>query len=379
MSHPSIPFIDLQAQRARISDAVERRVLDVVRGGKYINGPEVQELEAQLANFAQVQHVIGCASGTDALLMPLMAWEVGPGDAVFVPAFTFVATAEVVALLGATPVFVDVDPETYNMDLTSLQAAIDWVKQETDFLPKVIIPVDLFGLPAELDGITGIAQTEGMKVLVDSAQGFGSEINGKTSVSYGDVGATSFFPAKPLGCYGDGGAIFTSDDEVASRLRSIRVHGQGTHRYDNVRLGINGRLDTVQAAILIEKLAIYRDEIEKRQAVADRYTEALPDYVQTPVVPMGYQSVWAQYTLQVEKRESMAAFLKEAGVPTMVYYPKPLNQQEAYARYPSAPGGVPVSEKLSQAVLSLPMHPYLDGGAQDYIIEKIVSFLEKNR
>lgn len=379
MSRPSIPFIDLQAQRARISDAVERRVLDVVRGGKYINGPEVQELEAQLASFAQVQHVIGCASGTDALLMPLMAWEVGPGDAVFVPAFTFVATAEVVALLGATPVFVDVDPETYNMDLTSLQAAIDWVKQETDLLPKVIIPVDLFGLPAELGGITGIAQTEGMKVLVDSAQGFGSEINGKTSVSYGDVGATSFFPAKPLGCYGDGGAIFTSDDEVASRLRSIRVHGQGTHRYDNVRLGINGRLDTVQAAILIEKLAIYRDEIEKRQAVADRYTEALPDYVQTPVVPMGYQSVWAQYTLQVEKRESMAAFLKEAGVPTMVYYPKPLNQQEAYARYPSAPGGVPVSEKLSQTVLSLPMHPYLDGGAQDYIIEKIVTFLEKNR
>jgi dTDP-4-amino-4,6-dideoxygalactose transaminase len=378
MPQPMINFIDLQAQRAQIADKLEQRVLDVVRSGKYINGPEVLELEETLTSFSNTRHALGCSNGTDALLMPLMAWGIGPGDAVFVPAFTFVATAEVVALLGATPVFVDVATDTFNMELTSLQKAIDWVKQETNLLPKVIIPVDLFGLPSDLDGIEKIAKTEDIKILVDSAQGFASCINNKASVSYGDVGATSFFPAKPLGCYGDGGAIFTNDDDMFERLRSIRVHGQGTHRYDNIRLGINGRLDTLQAAILLEKLVIYKDEIEKRQEIASLYTDALSNYVKTPVVPEGYTSVWAQYTLQLQNRDDLAAFLKGKGIPTMVYYPKPLNQQEAYRAYPTAPGGVPNSERLAKVVLSLPMHPYLTREDQSYIIDHILTYLHKN-
>jgi dTDP-4-amino-4,6-dideoxygalactose transaminase len=376
MDPNTIPFIDLQAQRQRLGAELEQKILEVVREGCYINGPQVAELEQQLAQFSGADHAIGCASGTDGLLMPLWAWNVGPGDAVFVPAFTFVATAEVVAMLGATPVFVDVDPDTFNMDINSLNEAIDWVKTKSDLKAKVITAVDLFGLPADLKKIESLAKHNGMKLLVDCAQGFGSKQDGKVAVSYGDAGSTSFFPAKPLGCYGDGGAIFTNDAELDKALKSIRVHGQGSHRYEHVRLGMNGRLDTIQAVILLEKLKIYPDEIQRRQEIAQRYTVGLQEYVKTPLVPTGYESVWAQYTLQTPDRDALAQALKDHNIPTMVYYPIPLSHQPAYKHYPSAPRGVPVSERLSQHVLSLPMHPYLDGEKQSFIIDKIQAFFK---
>ena len=374
MTQKNIPFIDLQAQRKRLGDNLEQKVLEAVREGRYINGPQVVELEEQLSVFSGSKHVIGCASGTDGLLMPLWAWGVGPGDAVFVPAFTFVSSAEVVAMLGATPVFVDVDATTFNMSIDSLNEAIDWAKTKSDLNPKAVIAVDLFGLPADLKTIEVIAKQNEMKLLVDCAQGFGSKQDGKVAVCYGDAGSTSFFPAKPLGCYGDGGAVFTSDPEFEKVLKSIRVHGQGSHRYEHIRLGMNGRIDTLQAAILLEKLKIYPDEIKKRNEIAGRYTHGLKDYVDTPIVPEGYESVWAQYTLKVENRQALSESLKEHGIPTMVYYPIPLSHQPAYKHYPAAPNGVPISEKLSEQVLSLPMHPYLDIETQNFIIEKVQSF-----
>jgi dTDP-4-amino-4,6-dideoxygalactose transaminase len=366
----SIPFIDLKAQRTRIGKRMDEAILRVVDHGGYIMGPEVRELESQLASFCGAKHCVSCANGTDALGLVLMAWGVKAGDAVFVPAFTFVATAEVVVWRGATPVFVDVLDDTFNMDPDSLEAAIEHAKAQ-GLSPRAVIPVDLFGQPADYRRIRPIAQAHGLKVLSDAAQAFGATLDERRTGTFGDATATSFFPAKPLGCYGDGGAVFTDDDELAAQLRSIRVHGQGSDKYDNVRIGINGRLDTLQAAVLLEKLAIFPDEMGARQAVADRYAAGLGNVVVTPPVIEGATSIWAQYTVKLENRDAVSVACKAAGIPTAIYYPIPLSNQTGYSGYPSAPGGVPVSEDLSRCVLSLPMHPYLEPEVQETITDAI--------
>jgi dTDP-4-amino-4,6-dideoxygalactose transaminase len=365
-----IPFIDLQAQRRRLGKKIDIAIAGVLEHGGFIMGPEVKELETRLAEFCGARHAISCASGTDALLMPLMAWGVRQGDAVFCPAFTFVATAEVVSLLGATPVFVDVLADDFNMDPGSLEGAIE-ACGEWELQPKVVIPVDLFGQPADYGRILPIAEKHGLKVLADTAQGFGSTSNGARTGTFGDATATSFFPAKPLGCYGDGGAVFTDDDGVAEAMRSVRVHGQGSHKYENVRIGINGRLDTLQAAVLLEKLAIFDDEIAARQRITERYNEGLKDVARVPNLMPGRTSSWAQYTLILDNRDRVAKALGEAGIPTAIYYPIPLNRQKGYQDCPTAPGGIPVSDELSGKVLSLPMHPYLEESTQDRIIAKV--------
>jgi dTDP-4-amino-4,6-dideoxygalactose transaminase len=367
-----IQFIDLQAQRRRLGAPLEAAIKAAVEGGQWILGPQVAQLERDLAAWAGVKHAIACANGTDALLLILRAWDVGPGDAVFVPAFTFAASAEVVVLAGATPVFVDVLPDTFNMDPASLEAAIALVKREGTLVPKVVMPVDLFGQPADYRALAPIAARAGLKLFCDTAQGFGGLLDGKRAGAIGDAAATSFFPAKPLGCYGDGGACFTNDDALKDLLLSIRMHGQGSDRYEHVRIGLNSRLDTIQAAILIEKLKIFQDEIEKRNAVAKRYTKAFAgsNRIVTPHVIDGAVSSWAQYTLKVEDRAKFQADLKTAGVPTAVYYPIPLSKQKAYAHFPGVP--TPVSEALSQKVVSLPMHPYLDTATQDRIIAPVL-------
>ena len=363
-------FIDLKAQQARIKDKIDARIAKVLDHGAYILGPEVTELETKLADFCGTKHAITCANGTDALQLALMALGVRSGDAVFCPSFTFAATAEVVPCMGAVPVFVEVDPVSFNMDPESLQRAINHARA-IGLTPKVVIPVDLFGLPADYDAITAIVDSEGLKMISDSAQGFGGVYRGKTTGSFGDLATTSFFPAKPLGCYGDGGAMFTDDDDLAELLISLRFHGKGDYKYNNVRIGMNSRLDTIQAAILLEKLAIYPDEIEARQRVADRYTDALQDVIDTPHVGNESQSIWAQYTLKTrpgQDREAIIASMKDAGIPTMVYYPMPLHTQKAYDKFPIDPAGMATSEALAKQVLSLPMHPYLDTDTQDQVI-----------
>ena len=372
MSQP-IPFIDLQAQRRRLGAPLNDAIQKAVEGGQWILGPQVAQFERDIAAWAGVKHAIACANGTDALLLVLRAWGIGPGDAVFVPAFTFAASGEVVALAGAVPVFVDVLSDTFNMDPVSLEAAIAMVKKAGDLTPKAIMPVDLFGQPADYRSIAPIARREGLKMLCDTAQGFGGVMDGKRTGSIGDAAATSFFPAKPLGCYGDGGACFTNDDELKDKLLSLRMHGQGSDRYEHVAIGLNSRLDTIQAAILIEKLKIFEDEIEKRNLIARRYSEAFAgsNRIKTPPVIEGAVSTWAQYTLQVVDRNKFQSKLKEAGVPTMVYYPIPLSRQPAYAHYPSVP--TPVSEALSGHVVSLPMHPYLDEASQDRVIAAVLA------
>ena len=363
-------FIDLAAQQQRIRKKIEEKIRIVLDHGKYIMGPEINELEKRLAEFAGVKHCIGCASGTDALLMSLMAEKVGPGDAVFTTPFTFVATAEVISLLGATPVFVDIDAKTFNLDPEKFAHAIKHLKSNDSALPELpltprgIIPVDLFGLPCDYDSINAIAKENGLFVIEDAAQGLGGEYKGRRAGALADAGCTSFFPAKPLGGYGDGGAVFTDSDEMADKLASIRVHGQGGQRYDNVRIGLNARLDTLQAAILDAKLDIFPQEIDLRQDVAQRYTELLSPYatLRTPWVPEGYKSVWAQYSLLTESPESRANIqesLKKAGIPTAVYYPKPLHLQTAFAGLGYEEGDFPVSEDSASRIFSLPMHPYL--------------------
>jgi dTDP-4-amino-4,6-dideoxygalactose transaminase len=367
MSAP-IAFIDLQAQRRRLGAPLEAAIRAAVEGGQWILGPQVGQLEKDLAAFAGVRHAIACANGTDALLLVLRAWGVGPGDAVFVPAFTFAASAEVVALAGASPVFVDVRADTFNMDPASLEAAIALVKRDGRLTPKVVMPVDLFGQPADYRALAPIAAREGLKLFCDTAQGFGGLLDGKRAGGMGDAAATSFFPAKPLGCYGDGGACFTNDDGLKELLLSLRMHGQGADRYEHVHVGYNSRLDTIQAAILIEKLKIFPDEIEMREAVARRYSDAFTGNARivTPVVMAGARSSWAQYTLKVADRARFQAGMKERGVPTAVYYPMPLSRQKAYAHFPSAP--IPVATELCGQVVSLPMHPYLDPATQDRIV-----------
>ncbi len=368
----TIPFIDLQAQRRRLGATLSRAIEAAVEGGQWVMGPQVVELEEKLAAFAGVKHVLACANGTDALMIVLRAWNVGPGDAVFVPAFTFAASAEVVALVGAVPVFVDVLEDTYNMDPASLEAAIAMVKRDGKLKARVVMPVDLFGQAADYRALEPIVRREKLLMLCDAAQGFGALLDGRRAGGIGDAASTSFFPAKPLGCFGDGGATFTNDDGLIEILRSIRVHGQGTDKYENVRIGVNSRLDTIQAAILLEKMKIFPEEIELRDAIAKRYNEKLgrSNQIRVPRVIEGGQSTWAQYTLQVPDRDKLQADLKAKGIPTAVYYPIPLGAQKGYAHFPSAP--VPVSERICKTVISLPMHPYLDEPTQDLIIEAVL-------
>lgn len=372
-----IDFVDLAAQQRRIAPEIKAAIERVLAHGGYIMGPEVAELEKRLAEFSGARYCVTCSSGTDALALVLMAKGVKPGDAVICPALTFCATAEVVALLGATPVFADVETDTFNIDPASIESAIA-AARAADLNPVGIIPVDLFGLPAKYNAIHAIAEQHGLWVLADAAQSFGGAQNGKRVGTLAAVTATSFFPAKPLGCYGDGGAIFTCDEATAATLKSLRVHGQGKSKYDTVRIGLAGRLDTIQAAILIEKLAIFADEIARRQQVADRYTAALSGSCATPQVPAGVQSAWAQYTLRLDAgiRDRVRTALDKEGIPTMIYYPLPLHAQAAYRDFPRAGTGLATSERLCAEVLSLPMHPYLDTGTQDTIVAALLRALD---
>jgi dTDP-4-amino-4,6-dideoxygalactose transaminase len=368
-----VPFIDIAAQRRRLGKSIDDAVGRVLSHCQFINGPEVAQLEAELAAFSGAGHVVTCASGTDALLMVLMAKGVGPGDAVLCPSFTFCATGEAVALTGATPVFVDVEEATFNMDAQGLKRGIATARK-LGLSPKAAMPVDLFGQSADHEAIGAVADAEGMFVIDDAAQAFGATYGGRRLGTFGLATATSFFPAKPFGCFGDGGAIFTDDAELAETLRSIRVHGQGSEKYDNVRLGLTGRLDTMQAAILLEKLKIFDDEIAARESVAQRYARGLGNLVTVPRVAAGRTSVWAQYTIRLPQgldRDGFAAALKAQGIPTAIYYPKSMHQQTAYKAYPVADGGLPVSERLSGDVISLPMHAYLDEPTQQRVIEAV--------
>lgn len=384
-----IPFIDLQAQRARLGQPLEDAILKVVRSGAYVMGPEIAALEKALGEFGQAPFVLSCGSGTEALQLPLMAWGVGPGDAVFCPSFTFAATAEVMPLIGASPVFVDILEDTYNLDPAKLDAAIEAVKAAGELTPKAIIAVDLFGQPADYPAIAEVARKHGLKLIADSAQGFGCTLDGKHPLHWADVATTSFFPAKPLGCYGDGGAVLCKDERLHDLLVSLRVHGQAVKsdlegrtfdhdpKYLNMRVGMNSRMDTIQAAVLLQKLTIFADEIEARNRVAARYAEQLSDVVKVPKVIEGGLSVWAQYTIETDDRDGLIAHLRSQEIPTAVYYPIPIHRQEIYAVYP-APGGLPVTVAKAQVVMSLPMHPYLSEGDQDQIIAAIRAFMKRN-
>lgn len=356
-------FIDLATQQKRILDKIEANIKAVLNHGKYIMGPEVKVLEDRLAAYVGVKHAVSCASGTDALLMALMAYKIGPGDAVLTTPFTFIATAEVISILGATPIFIDIDPETYNIDPHKIKEALGKIK-EPSLKPKAIIAVNLFGLPADYDAINEIAKDNNLIIIEDAAQSFGAEYKGRKSCSFGDIACTSFFPAKPLGCYGDGGMCFTNEAQIETFLKSIRVHGQGNHKYDNVRIGINGRIDTMQAAILLAKFDIFSDEIKMRQEAAIRYSTLLSSiaFLKAPVIPDEYQSAWAQYSILAEnekQREMLLSALNKEKIPSAIYYPKPLHQQEAFSFLGYKKGDFPVSEDAAARIFSLPMHPYL--------------------
>jgi len=367
-----IAFIDVAAQRRRLGRAIDEAVSRVLAHCQFIQGPEVRALEAELAAFCGARHVIACSSGTDALRLVLMAWGIGPGDAVICPAFTFCATAEVVALCGATPIMADVQPDTFNLDPASCERAVATAKK-LGLTPRGVIPVDLFGLPADHDAIAAVAAAHRLLVLDDAAQAFGATYRGRRLGVLAPATATSFFPAKPLGCYGDGGAVFTDDDDLAARLRSLRVHGESADKYDAVNIGITGRLDSIQAAILLEKLKIFPEEIAARNIAAQRYAAALADVTTVPQVGNEATSVWAQYTIRLApgRRDALAAALKAQGIPTAIYYAKPLHRQAAYRAFPVAEDGVPVSELLAEEVISLPMHAYLDRPVQDRIIAAV--------
>lgn len=369
-----IPFIDLTAQKKRIEKEVEAAIGRVLAHGQFILGPEVRELEARLSAYTASPYVVACSDGTDALSLPLRAWGIGPGDAVFVPSFTFCATAEVVSLAGATPVFVDILPDTFNMDATALEQCIAYVQEHTSLTPRAVIVVDLFGQAAEYNALRPIVDRAGLKLIVDAAQSFGATFGGAATTTFGDVATTSFFPAKPLGCYGDGGAIFTQDEALYTTLRSLRAHGMGTHRYEHIHIGYNSRLDTIQAAILLEKLNIFKDEVAARERVAQRYTAALKDIVTTPYVLPSCQSVWAQYTIRHPNREGLKAHLEAEGIPSMIYYPTPIHKQPAYVNDCVIPLPLLETERAVDEVLSLPMHPYLDEETQDRIIRRVASF-----
>ena len=382
-------FIDLKAQRARIEKEINTALDSVIEHGRYIMGPEVAELEKELARYVGVKECVTCASGTDALVIALMALGIKTGDAVLVPSLTFVATAEVVSLLGATPVFVDVDRESFNMCPQSLIKTLEELNSgknqansgSKNLRPRAVIPVDLYGLPANYAEINAIAAENDLVVIEDAAQGFGASVGNCRAGDLSPIGCTSFFPAKPLGCYGDGGALFTNDVEQADAWRSIRVHGKGSHKYDTVRTGINSRLDTLQAAILLAKFKIFPDEVSRRQEVASRYEKKLEGIVEgivkTPVVPEGMTSAWAQYTILVDHRDDVASVLKQQGIPTVVYYPKPLHLQPIYANLGYGPGDLPVCEDLCGRILCLPMHPYLDEQTQNVICTSLAEAVER--
>ncbi|WP_299866557.1 DegT/DnrJ/EryC1/StrS family aminotransferase [uncultured Hoeflea sp.] len=367
-----IEFIDLKAQREHIGERMDKAILDAVNEGRYIHGPQVREFETKLADFCGAKHAIGCANGTDALGLCLMTLGLRPGDAVICPSFTFAATAEVVAWLGATPVFAEIDEATFNIDPKGLDAALETAARE-GLKVKALITVDLFGQPADYEPIEAFCKANDLVLIADSAQGFGGQYRGRVAGSIGDLATTSFFPAKPLGCYGDGGAVLTPHDEYRDVIRSLHVHGKGTDKYDNARIGVNSRLDTLQAAILLEKIAVFGDEIAKRQIVAERYADGLAGVVRTPKVLDDCVSTWAQYVVRVpeDKRDAMIEALKAKSVPTAVYYPKPLHQQTAYKRFPVSGNGLPISERTSRQVIALPMHPYLEESVQDYIIDAV--------
>jgi dTDP-4-amino-4,6-dideoxygalactose transaminase len=373
-----IPFVDVAAQRRRLGARVDEAIARVLAHCQFIMGPEVAALEGQLASFCGARHALGCASGTDALLLALMAKGIGPGDAVICPAFTFCASAEAVVLVGATPVFADVDEATFNLDPPSLDGALAAARR-AGLKPKAVMTVDLFGLPAAYDPITEFAAAHGLVVIADAAQSFGAVYHDRAVGTLAPVTTTSFFPSKPLSCYGDGGAVFTDDDDLAALMRSLRVHGQGADKYDNVRIGINGRLDTIQAAVLIEKLAILAEELAVRERIARRYDESLHDVAIVPRVPEGLTSVWALYTIRLPSgaRDRVMAALAAQGIPTGVYYPKPLHRQGAYRHYPVAGNGLPVTDRLAGEVLSLPMHAYLDAATQDRIVAALRAALGK--
>ena len=384
-----IPFIDLQAQRARLGQPLEDAILKVVRSGAYVMGPEIAQFEKELGAFGEAPYALSCGSGTEALQLPLMAWEVGPGDAVFCPSFTFAATAEVMPLVGASPVFVVVLPDTYNLDPAKLDAAIEAVKSEGRLTPRAVIAVDLFGQPADYPAISAVAKKHGLKLISDSAQGFGCTLNGRHPIHWADVTTTSFFPAKPLGCYGDGGAVLCKDARLHDLLVSLRVHGQAVKsdlegktfdhdpKYLNLRIGMNSRMDTIQAAVLLQKLTIFADEIAARNHVAERYAAGLGDVVKVPKVIDGGVSVWAQYTIETDDRDGLIAHLKGQEIPTAVYYPIPIHRQDVYSVYP-APGGLPVTDAKSKVVMSLPMHPYLTQDDQDRVIAAIRAYVKRN-
>jgi len=372
----AINFIDLSAQRERIQSDIDKRIAKVLGEGRYIMGPEVVELEATLADFANAKHALTCANGTDALILPMMAWEIGPGDAVFCPSFTYCASAEAIALLGATPIFVDIDPETYNMCPASLRRAIEDVEAAGSYTPRAVMTVDLFGQSANYPDLAPIAKKHGLKIIADSAQGFGTTLHGHHPLHWSDVATTSFYPAKPLGCYGDGGALLTNDDNLAEAITSLRNHGQGVDKYDNVRVGLNSRLDTIQAAILLAKLEIFQGELEARQHIAERYCTALGNYaLRVPRLLDGATSSWAQFTIEVDTPDQFAAILKNSGIPTARYYPKPIHLQSAYKHCPQASPGLPHTEAAMTKVISLPMHAYLETETQDKIIKACQSAL----
>ncbi|MBL8642935.1 MAG: DegT/DnrJ/EryC1/StrS family aminotransferase [Rhodospirillaceae bacterium] len=365
-----MPFIDLQAQRRRIEAPVNAAIQKVLAHGGFVMGPEVTALERRLAEHCGAKYVLSCSSGTTALLIPLMAKGVGPGDAVFVPSFTFTATAEVAVLAGATPVFVDVKRDTFNMDVKSLERAI-YTARGLGLHPRVVIPVDLFGQPADMDEINTLCAKEGVWVLADTAQSYGAGYKNKRVGNLAEVSATSFYPSKPLGCYGDGGAVFTDDADLHQRMTHIRVHGQGKDRNENVCIGLTARLDTIQAAVLLEKMNIFDAECVERNRIAARYTALLKDVVETPVIRGDRTSVWAQYTIKSKKRGAIVSTLAAEKIPTALFYPRPIHTQPAYRMFPSVEGGLPVTEELALEALSLPMHAYLSESDQDRIVAAV--------
>jgi len=363
-------FVDLHKQRARIEDNINAAIARVLAHGQYILGPEVQTFEAELARYGQAQHVMSCANGTAAIILALKAWNIGVGDAVFCPSFTYVATAEAIAILGATPVFVDIERDIYTANPESLKQSIEAVQQAGDLTPRAFISVDLFGQLADYKKLAPICREAGLKIIADSAQAFGATLDGHHPLHWADVATTSFFPAKPLGCYGDGGAVLMNDADLADVIDSLRIHGKGTDKYDNVRIGLNSRLDTLQAAILIEKLKIFDDELTARDLLATRYEEAFKNSnVKTPKLIKGGRSTWAVYTVEVPDRDHFVRVMSAEGIPTPAYYPTPTHQQTAYLDFPVAPHGLPNTEAASEHVVALPIHPYLTRSDQDIIIE----------
>ena len=373
-------FRDLKTQYIALKGEMDKAIMDVVASSAYVMGPKIKEMETAFAEYTGMKHCIACNSGTDALLLALMAWDVKPGDAVFVPSFTFFASAEVIAMQGATPVFVDVDKDTFNMDVVDLEKKIEQTLKCGKLTPRVVIAVDLFGLPANFVAIRKVTDKYGLYLLEDGAQGFGGRLNGQKACTFGDIATTSFFPAKPVGCYGDGGAVFTNNDEWAQLIESYHIHGKGSDRYDNIRIGMNSRLDSIQAAILCVKLKAFKDyELDDVNKVAMRYTEKLKDVVKTPIVPEGFYSSWAQYTIQVENKEvrnALQAALKAKDIPTAIYYPIPMHKQTAFNYLNPDDNRCPVSEQLADTVISLPIHPYLPEADQDVICDAIKSVLK---